>query len=336
MTTLWDTSGTDVVKALDTERRLHGAVSSGLALTLVVVVDEKRVAEAEQAATRAAAQHPCRLLVVVRRRPDAPEPRLDAEVLIGGRLGPGEAVVMRMYGRLALHAESVVLPLLAPDAPVVAWWFGEPPTLIAHDPLGVFADRRVTHVGCASSPLAALSTRARDYVPGDTDLAWSRITSWRGLCAAAFDAITSPVTAARVAGAPDNAARALLAGWLSASLDVTVEQSDAQGPDNASITEVGFTLQDGSVIALTRGKDRLVTVEHTGHPERIMPLAPRGLGDLLAEELKRLDADEIYAEALAALHPEDFTVGRAREHIWIDPAEHAESNLVAGKAGNGQ
>ena len=45
------------------------------------------------------------------------QPRLDAEVLIGGRLGPGESIVMRMYGRLGLHAESVVLPLLAPDAP---------------------------------------------------------------------------------------------------------------------------------------------------------------------------------------------------------------------------
>ena len=120
MTTLWDTSGTEVVKALAAERRQAGAVSSGLALTLVAVVDEKRVAEAEQAATHAAAQHPCRLLLVVRRRPDAPEPRLDAEVSVGGRLGPGEAVVMRMYGRLALHAESVVLPLLAPDAPTLS------------------------------------------------------------------------------------------------------------------------------------------------------------------------------------------------------------------------
>ncbi|WP_324273261.1 glucose-6-phosphate dehydrogenase assembly protein OpcA [Blastococcus brunescens] len=49
-------------------------------------------------------------------------------MLIGGRLGPGEAVVMRMYGRLGLHAESVVLPLLAADAPVVAWWHAAPRT----------------------------------------------------------------------------------------------------------------------------------------------------------------------------------------------------------------
>jgi len=166
MTTLWDTTGTAVVKALGVERRQAGAVSSGLALTLVVVVDEKRVAEAEAAATRAAAQHPCRLLVVVRRRPDAPEPRLDAEVLIGGRLGPGEAVVMRMYGRLALHAESVVLPLLAPDAPVVTWWYGDPPHLIAHDPLGVFADRRVTDSSLGGQFLRDRDTRRRGEQTG--------------------------------------------------------------------------------------------------------------------------------------------------------------------------
>ena len=124
MTTLWDTTGTAVVKALAAERRTGGAVTSGLALTLVVVADEKDVAEAEQAATIAASKHPMRLLMVIRRQIDAPVPRLDAEVLIGGRLGPGEAVLMRMYGRLALHAESVTLPLLAPDAPVVTWWHG--------------------------------------------------------------------------------------------------------------------------------------------------------------------------------------------------------------------
>ena len=197
MTTLWDTTGTAVVKALAAERRQAGSVSSGLALTLVVVVDEQRVTEAEAAATRAAAQHPCRLLVVVRRRPDAPEPRLDAEVLIGGRLGPGEAVVMRMYGRLALHAESVVLPLLAPDAPVVTWWYGEPPVRIAHDPLGVLADRRVTDISLAEDPDEALRQRAADYAPGDTDLAWTRATSWRALCASAFDSIDRPARSLR-------------------------------------------------------------------------------------------------------------------------------------------
>ena len=137
MTTLWDTTGSAVVKELAAQRRTGGAVLSGVALTLVVVADESRVAEAEEAATFAAEKHPCRVVIVVRRQIEAPVPRLDAEVQIGGRLGPGEAVVLRMYGRLALHAESVVLPLLAADAPVVAWWHDAAPARLATDALAV-------------------------------------------------------------------------------------------------------------------------------------------------------------------------------------------------------
>lgn len=318
MTTLWDTTGTDVVKALAAERRQAGSVSSGLALTLVVVVDEKRVGQAEQAATRAAAQHPCRVLVVVRRRPDAPEPRLDAEVLIGGRLGPGESVVMRMYGRLALHAESVVLPLLAPDAPVVTWWFGEPPTLVAHDPLGVIADRRVTDSVQAPDPLASLQRRAADYAPGDTDLAWARITLWRSLCASAFDSVERPATAVRVVGEPSNPSRPLLAGWLSSRLGLPVEQVDSGGP---GVTGVEVELGDER-LTIARADGRTAVLSRTDQPDRALPLPRRELGDLLAEELRRLDADESYAEALGVA---TGTVGLSdrsalRTHVWQDPA----------------
>jgi glucose-6-phosphate dehydrogenase assembly protein OpcA len=322
MTTLWDTTGTKVVKALSAERRAAGSVSSGLALTLVVVADEKDVAAAEQAATRAAAEHPCRLLIVVRRRPDAPEPRLDAEVLIGDRLGPGEAVVMRMYGRLALHAESVVLPLLAPDTPVVTWWFGVPPDLIAHDPLGVLADRRVTDCSLAADPVAALRVRADDYAPGDTDLSWTRSTAWRALCASAFDSVEEHASAVRVVGAASNPTRALLAGWLGRRLDLDPAQQD---DENDGIREVGFTLPAGE-LRITRADDRTATLTRPGAPARTLALTPREVGDLLAEELRRLDPDETYAESLAAATGTSGLSDRARirTHIWHDPAE-AES-----------
>lgn len=329
MTTLWDTTGTAVVKALAAERRQAGVVSSGLALTLVVIVDEKRVAEAEAAATRAAAQHPCRLLVVVRRRPDAPEARLDAEVLIGGRLGPGEAIVMRMYGRLALHAESVVLPLLAPDAPVVTWWYGDPPHLIAHDPLGVFAGRRITDSSLGEDQLAALRQRAADYVPGDTDLAWTRTTAWRALCASAMDSAEGPPTAVRVAGAGGDGARALLVGWLTSRLGLEVTVEDLVGP---GIAEVDITLEHTS-LHLVRGDGQTVVLSHTGQPDRTLPLPRRELGDLLAEELQRLDADETYAEALAAMTGSaGLPVPKGpRTHVWVDPVQDVnESTLVEG------
>ena len=83
MIALWDTTGTEVVRALSAERRNAGGVASGLALTLVAVVDERRVREAETAAATAAAAHPCRLLLVVRSQSSASsgsESRLDAEI----------------------------------------------------------------------------------------------------------------------------------------------------------------------------------------------------------------------------------------------------------------
>lgn len=318
MTTLWDTTGTAVIKALAAERRAAGSVSSGLALTLVAVVEEKLVSEAEQAATAAAAQHPCRLLIVVRRRPDAPEPRLDAEVSVGGRLGPGEAVVMRMYGRLALHAESVVLPLLAPDAPVVTWWFGEPPELIAHDPLGVIADRRITDSRGAHDPLGALQGRAADFAPGDTDLAWARTTLWRSLCASAYDSLDGPTHSVSVTGEAANPSRTLLAGWLSSRLGLPVAQHDSEGP---GVTGVELRVGEDTVrIARTDG--RTATLSRTGQPDRQLPLPRRDLGDLLAEELRRLDADETYAEALGTAAGLTGLAARPshRTHVWQDPA----------------
>lgn len=318
MTTLWDTSGSDVVKALAAERRSAGALAFGLALTLVVVVDEQHVAAAESAATVAASAHPCRLLVVVRRQVDAPSPRLDAEVSIGGRLGPGEAVVMRMYGRLGLHAESVVLPLLAPDAPVVTWWHGEAPERIAYDPLGVFADRRVTDASAAADPIAALRQRAIDYSPGDIDFAWTRATGWRTLLAAAYDSVTAETHSARIVTDQADPSAYLIGGWLGGRLGIPVEHDEV--PGKRGIREVRLQVTDGEV-AVTRHEARTALLSRPGQPERTMPLADRGLGDLLAEELRRLDADPIYSDALSAWSGINGLAHRppVREHIWRDP-----------------
>jgi glucose-6-phosphate dehydrogenase assembly protein OpcA len=319
VTTLWDTTGSDVVRALEAERRSAGALAFGLALTLVVVTDQDSVSEAEAAAKAAAAAHPCRILLVIRRHLEAPEPRLDAEVLIGGRLGPGEAVVMRMFGRLGLHAESVVLPLLAPDAPVVTWWHGAMPDKIAFDPLGVFADRRVTETMYSNDPMAALHQRAADYAPGDTDLSWARTTSWRALVAASFDSMASTPKSAVVTGA-EAPPTALLVGWLRSKLGIDVHLN-ASGRD---IQEVAFELSENgsaSQLSIKRRDERSAVIRRADQADRVMPLPPRDLGDLLAEDVRRLDADEVFAEALSAWTGVKNLSRRSsrREHIWHDP-----------------
>jgi glucose-6-phosphate dehydrogenase assembly protein OpcA len=320
-TTLWDTNGSEIVKALSAERRAAGALASGLALTLVVVTDEKNVAAAESAATTAAAAHPCRVLIVVRRRLDA-EDRLDAEVQVGGRLGANEAVVMRMYGRLSLHAESVVLPLLASDAPVVTWWHQVPPERLAYDALGVLASRRVTDSALVDEPLKHLRRRAKDYAPGDTDLAWTRTTPWRSLLASAFDGGVPTVTSTEVQTERGNASAALISGWLQARLGVRGRVTASDGP---GVTAVEVRFEGSERLRIDRKDGRMATLSRTGRADRVLPLMRRELGDLIAEELRRLDSDQPYADALAQVTGERGLNERPamRTHVWRDPVTGA-------------
>lgn len=329
MTTLWDTSGTEVVKALAAARNNGGSMTSGLALTFVVVAEEKDVEPAERAASSAAAMHPCRLIVVVRRDPLGNTPRLDAEVTIGGRLGPGEALELRMYGRLSLHAESVVLPLLAPDAPVVTWWPGVAPDTLATDGLGVFADRRVTDAAAAPDPISALRQRALDYAPGDTDLAWTRITQWRSILATAADAAGGAgrmvtIVGAEVNGADNSASAALLAGWLTSRLGADVPITPpGQGTaiDAAGIAGVRLDLAELPSIQVNR-RDGVGVVSQEGRPASSAALTERDTGELLGEELRRLDVDELYCGALEGATDSRNLSGRSptRSLVWQDPA----------------
>jgi glucose-6-phosphate dehydrogenase assembly protein OpcA len=351
VTTLWDTNGTAVVKELAAQRRTGGAVLSGVALTLVVVADESRVTEAEEAATHAAEMHPCRVLVVVRRQIEAPVPRLDAEVLIGGRLGPGEAVVMRMYGRLGLHAESVVLPLLAADAPVVAWWHAASPESLATDALAVFADRRITDSSIAENPLATLKARAVDYAPGDTDLAWTRTTSWRAILASTLDSVSGRrgepvlVRSGRIEGDAANPSAQLLAGWISSRCGCPIAVEDGgRKPNSSGVDSVALQLDQDEEVHIQADRRGGAVITQPFRPDTTVALPDRVLGDLLSEELRRLDPDEPYSDALEAATGVTDLADRSpvREHIWFDPAEADEEEAprprkkqAAAKTGNG-
>jgi glucose-6-phosphate dehydrogenase assembly protein OpcA len=233
---------------------------------------------------------------------------------------------MRMHGRLALHAESVTLPLLAPDAPVVTWWHGAPPDRISYDPLGVFADRRITDVGQAVDKLATLRQRAVDFAPGDTDLAWTRITGWRAALASAFDSARSPAIGATVEGDDTDPSALLLAGWLSSQFGFYVPVNKIPG---YPIEQVTITCQDGATIKAIRDGNRLVLRRDT-QPDSVAPFVDRTLGELLAEELRRLDNDHVFARSLGAVSGVSGLEDRPakRVHIWNDPA-------LAGAAGSG-
>ncbi|MEU6095636.1 glucose-6-phosphate dehydrogenase assembly protein OpcA [Streptomyces sp. NPDC047079] len=295
---LTDTTASKINKALVQGRRAIGTPAVGMVLTLVIVTDEENAYDALKAANDASREHPSRTLVVIKRVSRSPRDRtssrLDAEVRVGAEAGTGETVVLRLYGEVVEHADSVVLPLLLPDAPVVVWWPVNAPLDPANDPLGALAQRRVTDTYTAEAPVRELSARADAYTPGDTDLSWTRITPWRSMLAAALDQVTCEVGAVEVEGEEFNPSCELLAMWLADRLDVPVKRSLSSGP---GLTAVRLDTSCGA-IALDRADGSLATLSIEGQPDRAVALKRRDTSELIAEELRRLDPDDIYASAL--------------------------------------
>jgi glucose-6-phosphate dehydrogenase assembly protein OpcA len=272
-----------------------GGLTTGVVLNLIIMTDESDQHDAVKAASQASREHPCRVLGVIARSDRAPS-RLDAEIVLGED-APGQVVLLRMYGELNAHADSVVMPLLVPDTPVVTWWPGEGPPAPALDPLGVLAQRRITNAAASTTPRQRLVKLAAGYRPGDTDLSWTRITNWRSLLAAILDRPYGEVTSTTVSAEPDNPSADLIAAWLASRLDVPVRREASAGP---GITGVTFVTVDGD-IAISRADGRNAALSRPGEPDRYVALHRRDTADLLAEELRRLDADEIYNDTLDAL-----------------------------------
>ncbi|MFV0130467.1 glucose-6-phosphate dehydrogenase assembly protein OpcA [Streptomyces sp. HMX112] len=295
---LTDTTSSKINKALVQGRRAIGTPAVGMVLTLVIVTDEENAYDALKAANEASREHPSRKLVVVKRVSRSPrdraQARLDAEVRVGIDAGTGETVVLRLYGEVIDHAQSVVLPLLLPDAPVVVWWPVNAPLDPAKDPLGALAQRRVTDTYNAEHPVKELTARAEAYTPGDTDLSWTRITPWRSMLAAALDQVACEVNAAEVEGEEFNPSVELLAMWLADRLKIPVKRSQSQGP---GLTAVRLETDAGPIV-LDRADGSLATLSIEGQPDRAVALKRRETSELIAEELRRLDPDDTYASAL--------------------------------------
>lgn len=291
-----DTNTGAINKKIVSLREEGGAITLGRVLTLVVAPDTEAILEeAIDAANTASREHPCRVIVVIPGDRLATEARLDAQLRVGRDAGANEVVVLRLSGPLAGHASSVVTPFLLPDTPVVTWWPDVAPAVPAADPLGKLAIRRITDATNGEDPLTCIKSRLAGYTSGDTDLAWSRVTYWRALLAAALDqAPYEPIIEALVSGLKDEPALDILAGWLAACID---------GPVTRAVGDLKVVLtRPTETITLSRPQTGVTaSLTRTGRPEARIPLARREARDCLAEEMRRLDADEIYHRALVGL-----------------------------------
>jgi glucose-6-phosphate dehydrogenase assembly protein OpcA len=289
-----------VNKKLVSLRESGGVLALGRVLTLVIVTDDGgTIEDAIEAANEASREHPCRVIVLARGFREA-APRLDAQIRVGGDAGASDVIVLRGYGPLADNgaAAGMVMPLLLPDAPVVAWWPNEAPAVPAEDEVGRLATRRITDALATADPVATMEERRTGYRDGDTDLAWSRLTFWRALLATALDAPPfESISRATVVGEAISPSAELLAGWLAVQLGIPVQRLRAK--TGQGIVSVRLDRASGPV-ELVRPDGRIGRLSQPGQPDRLVALARREVRDCLAEELRRLDPDEIYGEALEA------------------------------------
>lgn len=295
-TRLENTTADAIVRAINAERHKVGATSTGMVLTLIIVTDEENQSDATRAAAHSAMEHPCRIITLIP-RPGRVEPALDANIDVGDTMGPGETVRLRLRGELSEHGASVALPLLLPDTPVVVWWPTTCPDVPATDPIGRMAQRRITDAAAQRHPIQALHERHKSYVPGDTDLAWTRTTPWRSMLAAALDLPYAPIERAEVSAERSNPSASLLQAWLRNCLDVPVDLHRSRGP---GITSVVLHTESGP-IELTRPDGRTGRLARPGVATHDVPLPRRDIRDLIGEEMSRLDPDDTYAESLASV-----------------------------------
>ena len=290
MIELTDTNSAGIASEFLRARKKAGSPAMGMVMTLVIVVDEDEAQDAMDSARAASQEHPARVLGVI--LGDARgHGVVNAQVGTGSGWS-GETALIRLNGEVVKHPDSVVLPLLLPDSPVAVWWPADAPQDPASDPLGSLAQRRITDSAAVKrGKTKAIHHQCSTYAKGNTDLAWTRLTPWRALLAAALDQHPEKVTAASVTAERISPSADLLVAWLNDRLRVDVARKNSKGP---GITEVVLTTKSGD-LSINRPDGKLASFISPGQPDRPVALKRRSIPELLAEELRRLDEDDTYA-----------------------------------------
>jgi glucose-6-phosphate dehydrogenase assembly protein OpcA len=297
-----DTTVSQIAKALVSVRDEGGAVALGRVLTLIIVTRHGAEEEVIEAANDASREHPMRVIVLMSdpHGSDAEtDPRLDAQIRVGGDAGASEVIVLRAFGAAGNNSESLVTGLLLPDAPVIAWWPRETPKEPSHSSIGRIAQRRITDAATQPDPGAWVASLGKHYAPGDTDFAWTRVTRWREQLAAVLDQPPyEPVTAVEVRGAGDSPSTALLAAWLRLKLDIPVSWTYMDPSEWAhGIKSVKLIRESGETL-LERPSPGVAVLTQPGQPSHDLAFPRRTLRECLAEELRSLDPDLLYGRVI--------------------------------------
>ncbi|PLS24432.1 glucose-6-phosphate dehydrogenase assembly protein OpcA [Bifidobacterium imperatoris] len=310
----------------------RGESATGRVLTLLISTDDNELEHALEVANAASREHPCRVIAIVpdthyaddagaagtaaadadgtdgvkaMEKTDNPaidltdgpaESNLNAQVRFGADAGAGEIIILRPRGGLINHPDTLVIPLLVPDVPVVAWWPTNPPSNPSKDLMGAMARSRITDALRSNNPEATIERLRRNWTPEDIDLSWTRLTVWRAMLASMLDQPPHlPITAVKVTGPQEFLPMDLLCAWLRLKLGVQV---DVEYTANAeAVTGVYLTRADG-VVSLERPHEDQALISMPGQAPQTISVPVRTIEDCLTEELRRIDPDEVYAEVI--------------------------------------
>jgi glucose-6-phosphate dehydrogenase assembly protein OpcA len=115
--------------------------------------------------------------------------------------------------------------------------------------------------------------------------------------AAALDQTAGRVTGGTIVAGSGNPAAALLVAWLESRLKVPISSKRS---DSDQIASVVLRTTAGDVV-IERIDSVSCHFSVPGSSPREVPLGARSLAELLAEDLRRLDADDIYAATIKHL-----------------------------------
>ena len=294
-----NTTSSQIGKKLQELRESGGVVALGRVLTLLIETDFSHIEEAVKAANSASRLHPSRIIVLADDdQPMGGKSFLDAEIRVGGDAGASEVVILKAHGAAASNPESLVMGLLLPDAPVVAWW----PSACSPNPsataIGKIATRRIVDSSEQPDAPAFLAEFAKYYRPGDGDMAWTRITLWRAQLAALFDQhLSREVTSIEVVGSDLSPSAELLAKWLDLRLGVPVTtQHQLNGENVEGIAGVLIHFADGNLEIIRHGE--VAEINQTGAPHSSVLLPRRSNQDCLVEDMRFLGEDEVFGDVL--------------------------------------
>ena len=296
--TLKNTTSAEVASRIVELRDERGSAALSRVLTLLIcvpdMIDVDKAIEVSDAVSR---EHPCRVIVIVEPESTEGTALLNAQIRVGDAAGLSDIIILEPRGEAASNIDSLVMPLLQSDTPVVTYWPVTPPENPGAHPLGRLAVKRITDSRATECPMETLSALSTVYTPGDTDLAWAGVTLWRALLAAVAEDFDRLPTSIRVAGNATHPSPFLVAAWLHHQLGVPVDRIVDR--EALTITDITFFFDDDTTVSLSRSASSAVArLSRPGLEDRSVNLARRSVQDSLMEDLRRMDPDVYYGELL--------------------------------------